>query len=503
MNSEKNSSPLSFNRRRFLKSTALAAGAATFGMPALLRGKNLNSKINIATIGAAGKGGSDTDRCASENIVALCDVHKAHCAGQLRKYPNAKFYYDYRKMLEEMGDSIDAVIVATPDHFHAIAASAAMQAGKHIYCQKPLTQTIYEARQLRDLARNPRIVSQMGNQGSAEDGLRRAVEVIQAGVIGPVREVHVWSNRPIWPQGLPRPEGSDPIPEDLKWDLWIGPAPMRPYKEGVYNPFNWRGWLDFGTGALGDMACHTVNMPFRALQLGYPTEIEAESSGMNGETYPLGSKIRFEFPARGGNAASSNPTEKGAGAKQLFSFHNNSGISMPATTLHWYDGGKPLPDHPYRHDGSNKPAKEITADVEAFRGEVPGSGCLLIGDNGQIFSPDDYGTQFFIKLKDENKFSFYKNHPAVKPIPETLPRNPFKGDADARHHLEWIQAIKDNKPEMCYSRFETTAYLTEIMLLGCVALRVGKKLEWDGPAMRAKNVPEAARFVKRDNRTGW
>ncbi len=487
------------NRRHFLKTTATAATAVTFGVPALLRGQNLNSKINIATIGAAGKGESDTNLCASENIVALCDADKNICAKQLQKYPNAKFYYDFRKMLDEMDKSIDAVIVSTPDHFHAVAASAAIQRGKHIYCQKPLTQTIFEARRLRDLVREHKVISQMGNQGSAEDGLRRAVEVIQAGVIGPVREVHVWSNRPFWPQGINRPEGSDPIPEGLDWNQWIGPAPMRPYKKGVYHSWNWRGWLDFGTGALGDMACHTVNMPFRALKLGFPSIIDAEIGSTNGETYPLASRIRFEFPARGGVTQR---FEKGAQA--LIAKPAGSGPgAMPPLKFWWYDGGKPDPNGRGGHDGSNKPSKEITADVETFRGEVPGSGCLIIGDNGKIFSPDDYGTQFFIKLNDEEKFTFYRRHPAVEPIPETLPRNPFQGDADARHHREWLQAIRDNKPEMCYSRFEIAAYLTEIMLLGCIALRVGKPLQWDGPNMRAKNVPEAAQFVKRENRAGW
>jgi hypothetical protein len=273
--------------------------------------------------------------------------------------------------------------------------------------------------------------------------------------------------------------------------MWIGPAPMRPYKKGVYNPFNWRGWLDFGTGALGDMACHTVNMPFRALKLGYPTEIEATSSGMNGETYPLDSKIRFEFPARGGK-------KKGG----LFSRHTSEPEISPVR-LWWYDGGKPDPKGRGGHDGSNKPPHEVTADVEAMMGSVPGSGCLLIGDKGQVFSPDDYGARFFVKLKDEKEFVNYESHAAITAIPQTIPRNPFKGDSDLRQHLEWIAAIKENKPEMCYSRFDITAYLTEIMLLGCVALRVGKTLEWDGPHMRAKNAPEAAHFVKRTNRNGW
>lgn len=474
MNADSSRPKLSLTRRQFLKTASLAAGATYVAFPSLLRGQNLNSRLNIAVIGAAGKGASDTDACADENIVALCDVDKNNCAGQLKKYPNAKFYQDYRKMLDEMGKSIDAVIVATPDHFHAVAASAAIQSGKHVYVQKPLTQTIAEARELRDLASRHKIVSQMGNQGSAEDGLRRAVEVIQAGLIGEVREVHVWSNRPIWPQGMGRPAGEDPVPADMDWNLWIGPAAMRPFKAGVYHPFNWRGWLDFGTGALGDMACHTVNLPFRALKLGYPEVIEAESSGMNGETYPLGSRIRFEFP----------------------------GGSSPIV-LRWYDGGKPSERNPNRHDGSNKPGKEVTDDVAALRGEVPGSGCVLIGSKGKIFSPDDYGTQFFVKLNDEPKFVFYEKHAAVEPIPQVIPRNPFSGDADKRHHLEWIAAIKESKPELCYSRFDIAAYLTEIMLLGCVALRVGKKLEWDGPGMRAKNTPEAERFVRRNNRTGW
>jgi predicted dehydrogenase len=493
MNTKSHRSNSSFSRREFLKTTALAASAAAFAMPAIVRGQNLNSKLNIAAIGAGGKGESDTDCCASENIVALCDVDTDRCASTVKKYPQAKYYRDFRKMFDEMGKSIDAVTVSTPDHFHAIAASAALQLGKHVYCQKPLTQTIYEARHLRDLAHRHKVITQMGNQGSSADGLRRAVECIQHGVIGQVREVYVWTNRPIWPQGIDRPMGEDPVPPSLDWDLWIGPAPMRPFKKGVYIPFNWRGWQDFGTGALGDMACHTVNMPFRALKLGYPTEIEATSSAMNKETYPLDSKIRFEFPARGGH--------KSGG---LFSRRSpSSQPELSPVTLWWFDGGKPDAKNRGGHDGSNKPPREITADVEGVMGSVPGSGCLLIGDKGQVFSPDDYGARFFVKLKDEKEFTNYESHAAITAIPQTIPRNPFKGDADLRHHLEWITAIKENKPEMCYSRFDITAYLTEIMLLGCVSLHIGKKVEWDGPRMRATNAPEAAHYVKRDNRKGW
>ena len=471
-----NQSPLRWNRRTFLKTATLAGGAVAFGVPTLLRGANLNSKLNIAAIGANGKGASDTDCCNTENIVALCDVDFSRCAKQLKKYPDAKFYQDFRKMFDQMGKSIDAVTVSTPDHFHAIAASAAMRLGKHVYCQKPLTQTIFEARYLLDLARTSGVVTQMGNQGSAGDGLRRAVECIQSGIIGQVKEVHIWTNRPIWPQGMDRPAGSDPVPETLDWDIWLGPAPVRPYKTGVYNPFKWRGWQDFGTGALGDMACHTVNMPFRALCLSYPTEVEAEAlGGMNKESYPTGSKIRFQFPAR-----------------------KNNGLAFDPMTLWWYDGKHPGADKAVKGKGSNKPPQELTADIVEMLGDVPGSGCLLIGDKGKIFSPDDYGAQFFIKRSDEKKYLHFTKHPAVAAVPVTLPRAPKGG-----HSQEWISAIKAGKPQDCYSRFAIGAQLTEIMLLGCVALRVGKKIEWDGPNMKALNCPEAAPFIKRDYRSGW
>ncbi len=476
-----------FTRRQFIYTTALTGAAVVTGC-ATAGPRKLSStdKLNIGVVGASGKGSSDTDHCASENIVALCDVDSAKAASQRKKYPNAKFYQDWRVMLEKE-KGLDAVIVSTPDHTHAAIAATAMRMGKHIYCQKPLVQTVYEARLLRKLAKDYRVVTQMGNQGSAEDGLRRAVEVVQAGLIGSVREVYVWSNRPVWPQGMDRPAGSDPVPSTLDWDLWLGPAQARPYKgywpsknggrdrdNAVYCPFAWRGWQDFGTGALGDMACHTANMPFRALKLGYPTEIEAESSGINKESYPLKSKIRFQFPAREG---------------------------LAPVTFWWYDGGNPKPDNPYDHDGNNKPPKEITAEIEEMMGQVPGSGCVLIGDKGKIFSPDDYGARFFIKMKGEKELVDGKNSEAVKAIPQTIPRNAFQGDADARQHLEWIAACKGGPTP--YSNFDIAAYLTEIILLGCVALRTGKKLEWDGPNMKATNAPEAAQFVKRDYRKGW
>lgn len=442
------------SRRAFIKSSSLVFGAAALSGPYLVRGQNLNAKINCACIGVGGKGGSDTAGCARENIVALCDVDQTTLSKAAQKYPNAKLFKDFRKLFEEIKE-IDAVTVSTPDHLHAPASVMAMRLGKHVFCQKPLTQSVSEARLMRQLAKEKKLATQMGNQGSAGSGLRRAVEVVQAGVIGPVRQLHVWSNRPIWPQGIDRPKGEDPVPETLDWDLWLGPAPKRPFKTGIYHPFKWRGWQDFGTGALGDMACHTVNMPFRALKLGYPEVVEAESStGMNKETYPKSSRIRFEFPAREG---------------------------MPELKFWWYDGGW-------------KPQADLTQAIVDFQEKVPGSGCLLIGDKGKLYSPDDYGGKFYLLVGDDKEFKTGDQHEAAKAVPQTIPRSPG-------HVEEWFRMIRGGEP--AYSNFDIAAYLTEIILLGCIGLRVGKKLDWDGPNMRAKNAPEAAQYVKRECRQGW
>jgi predicted dehydrogenase len=495
------------DRRTFIKTSTLAAGALVFGAPAIVRGQNLNSKLNIACVGISGKGRSDTDACAGEHIAALCDVDTGTDAYtvQTGKYPDAKFYKDFRQMFDQMSNQIDAVTVSTPDHMHAIIASAAMKRHKAVFCQKPLTQTVYEARYLRKMAKDKKLVTQMGNQGSSADGLRRAVETIQDGLIGQVHEVHVWTNRPIWPQAMDRPVGEDPIPATLVWDDWIGAAPMRPYKGkrhpddrfGIYEPFNWRGWQDFGCGALGDMACHTVNVPFRALDLGDPTSVDAKPFGtMNKESYPVGSKIRFDFPKRKGHIPAEHP----------HLFHHYKTIEHDPVTLWWYDGGQPDPGATGGHDLSNKPPAEVTADIVALRGNLPDSGCLLIGDGGMVFSPDDYGTNFFVKLKSDPKFLNYKVHPALAQYPERIPRNPYAKEGTnsvEAHAQEWLTAIKENKPELCYSRFDVAARLTEIILLGCVSLRVGQKIEWDGPKMEAKNCPQAAQYIKRQDRSGW
>jgi len=455
-----------FSRRRFLQTTGLGASGALLGFPAIVRGQDLNSRINVACIGVGGKGGSDVDDAAKcgGNIVGLCDVDAGMLDKKSVQYPDAKKFIDFRKMLEEMGNSIDAVTISTPDHLHGIAAMTAMKMGKHVYCQKPLTQTVFEARELRRVAAEMKLATQMGNQGSAADGLRRAVEVIQSGLIGNPLELHVWSNRPIWPQGMPRPDGEDAVPDGLDWNLWLGPAAERPFLKNVYHPFKWRGWKDFGTGALGDMACHTVNMPFRALKLGYPTLVECEmASRIFPDTYPLTSRIRFEFPERDG---------------------------LPPLKFWWYDGSPGSEEKPLR------PYPDIVKNVAAMRGKFPESGCLVIGEKGQIFSPDDYGSSFFVQLEGEKAFVESRKHEAVAAVEQTIPRSPG-------HQQEWFDMIRSGTP--AYSNFEISGYLTEIILLGCIALRVGEgvPMEWDGPGMRSPNCPDAAKFVKRDERTGW
>ncbi len=475
MSTRRASSFVSINRRQFIYYSALAAGGTAlsgYARPGPRR-VSPNEKLNIAGVGAGGKGASDLRCCSDENIVALCDVNEDRAAATRQKFPQARFYKDFRVMLEKE-KSIDAVDIATADHMHAAVAAMAIKMGKHVYCQKPLTHDVYEARMLRDLARKYGVATQMGNQGSASDGLRRAVEVVHAGLIGPVRQAYVWTNRPLWRQGMERPAGSDPVPAGLDWDLWLGTAPWRPFKDkwpetvtgdrrDVYQPWVWRGWLDYGTGALGDMACHTVNWPFRALKLEYPTEIEAECSGLTKEMYPNSSKIRFEFPARG---------------------------DQPPVTLWWFDGG-------------NKPPKEVTSSVVSMLDKVSGSGCILVGDKGELFSPEDGDGdfRFFAKLKNEKELTRATDHEAAKAIPQTIPRNAYKGGTDERQHQEWIAACKGGAP--AYSNFDVAAYLTEIMLLGCVAMRTGKKLEWDGPKMRARNAPEASQYVRREYRKGW
>jgi len=442
------------NRRQFLKDATLAGlGFWVAGGLQAADSKSANNKLNVAVIGAGGQGAGDTNAIAGlgENIVALCDVDDERAKGQFEKYPKAARYKDFRVMFDKQKD-IDAVIVATPDHTHAIASVTAMKLGKHVYCEKPLTHDVYEARVMRETASHYKVATQMGNQGTNELGLRRAVELIRAGVVGPIHEVHVWTNRPIWPQGQWAPTESKPVPKTLDWDLWLGTAPERPYNP-AYCPFAWRGWWDFGTGALGDMACHTANMAFMALKLGYPTSVEAESAGINPYSFPKWSTITYRFPARD---------------------------DMPPVKWVWYDGKKTK----IHKDG--KRTEEKNLPPVDLPGQKSDSGCIMIGKYGMLYSPNDYGARYYLVLNDE-----FTSFTAPKPY---LPRT--KG-----HHKEWVDACKGGPPGM--ANFDYAAFLTEVVVLGNVALRLAKKIEWDGPNMKATNCPEAEQYIKREYRKGW
>jgi predicted dehydrogenase len=463
-------------RRSFLKaSTLTGAGFWIASRSAFAQTRSPNEKMNIASIGVGGKGATDTREMAKCgcNIVALCDVDDSRAKGTYEQFPDAKRFRDFREMLDKMHKEIDAVTVSTPDHQHAVATMMAIKMGKHVYTQKPLCHDVYEARMLTEAAGKYKVVTQMGNQGTADPGFRRAVEVVQAGAIGAPKEVHVWTNRPTWPQGTRallqlrsvrdalhggQAEKIEP-PKHLDWDLWLGTAPYRPFSDGIdpkerggYVPWSWRGWLDFGTGALGDMACHTANMAFMACKLGYPTSVEPEMAEWNGQTYPQWSVIRYEFPARGG---------------------------LPPLKLTWYDGGK------------DKPAwvSEKLTDL-AEGNQLPSSGSLIVGEKGTLFSGNDYGARY--ELLPEDKFADYK------PPASTLPRAPGKN-----HYREWVEACLANKPAMCMSNFGYAGPLTETVVLGCVAMRAGRKIDWDGPNMRITNVPEANAFLRREYRKGW
>lgn len=371
-------------RRRFIKgSAAIGAGILFLHDSRLAFGTTANEKLNIAIVGCGGKGGGNLGDVSSQNIVALCDVSEGPVRSNATRFKEAKTYWDYRRMFDEMHNQIDAVVVSTPDHSHALPSLIAMELGKHVYCEKPLTHNIYEARLMRDTARKYKVATQMGNQGTAENGLREAVEIIRAGQLGKVTEVHIWSNRPVWPQGCERPKETPPVPKDLHWDLWLGPAPERPYHP-CYQPFNWRGWIDFGTGAIGDMGCHTMNLPFMALKLSNPISVWAETFEGTKESYPKRSIVHYTFEGKD---------------------------MLQPRKLVWYDGGL-------------KPPSYVTGGKD-----VPGSGCVIIGTKRTLFTPDDYGAHYQITPAD-----------FTKPEP-SLPRSPG-------HHEEWIRACKGGAPAM-------------------------------------------------------
>jgi predicted dehydrogenase len=437
------------NRRTFVRSSAAAAAFAT--LPRRVRAAtSANEKLNIAAVGLGGQGAADLGAHAANNIIALCDVDADNAARTFDDYPRARRYTDFRVMFEKEED-IDAVIVATPDHLHAIVTMTALKLGKHVYCEKPLTRTVQEARALAVAAREAKVATQMGNQGMQFAGNRQLDEWIQGGVIGPVREVHVWSDRPTqrgkmplwWPQGIERPTDTPPVPATLDWDKWLGPAPFRSY-HSAYAPFRWRGWWDFGSGGLGDMGIHNLAPVFHALKLGAPDSVSGSSTPLVSDSIPLASMVEYEYPARG---------------------------DMPSVRLHWYDGGllPPRPD-----------------ELEAGSDLDPEDGALFIGDKGKILVEGWGGA-----------------HPRVLAGGEANYRRPEWDDtALQRHHDEWVTACKTGSPTK--SDFAFAGPLTEAVLLGSLCIRNGgKKLRWDGANLRITNDPVANSLLHYQYRDGW
>ncbi len=433
-------------RRRFLRQAALTVGAAHLGpFVVSARAQSANSRLNLAVIGVGGRGRANLMAMAGEQVVALCDVDRNHLETAARLFPQARKYADFRELLDKEKD-LDGAVVSTPDHCHAAASVMAMKRGLHVYCEKPLTHSVYEARVMTQVAAEKKVVTQMGTGAQSSEPHIRSVEMIQSGAIGDVVEAHCWTNRPIWPQGQDRPSGEDPVPAHLNWDLWIGPAPMRPFKdkyaEGplkgkpVYHSFVWRGWWDFGTGALGDIAPHITNVVFWALNLGAPTSVEAECSGMKPETFPSWSVIRFDFPARG---------------------------TQPPVKLVWYDGGK------------RPPADLVDGEP------LPDNGTLFVGRKGRLLVEGG-------KLYPKKDFADYK------PPAPSLPRR-------ADIHADWLRVIKEGGQTGCH--FGYAGPMTEAYLLGNIALKVGRRIEWDPVGLKITNCPEANQYLKRDYRPGY
>ncbi len=446
------------SRREFMGAAAAVAAFAI--VPRHVLGgqgnKSPSDKLNIAGVGIGGMGQNNVAACADagENVVALCDVDAKYSAGVFQKYPKARQWTDFRKMLAEQKD-IDAVIVATPDHLHAVVAMAAMQRGKHVYVQKPLTRTVWEARMLTEAARKYKVQTQMGNQGHSSEEVRLVCEWIQDGAIGDVREVHCWTNRPVWPQGIDRPQDTPPVPEGLDWDLWVGPSPMRPYNP-IYLPFNWRAWIDFGAGALGDMGCHVMDAAFWSLKLKYPVSVQASHSWEvkqmwtrwdNKETYPDAEVVHYQFPARG---------------------------NMPPVKLHWYDGGI-LPARP--------------DDLEPGR-RIPESGTIFVGDKAKLIC-DTYSEN--PRIFPESKMKAYKRPP------KRIRR--VEGGVGG-HERDWLNACKGGPAAS--SNFDYSGPFTETVVMGNLAvLNPDKVLEWNGENMRMTNDEAANAFVQPKYREGW
>lgn len=429
------------SRRQFLKSGATAAiGLAV--VPNTVLGKTYghtapSDKLNILGVGIGGRGSAVLDGLKSENIIGLCDVDWSYADHVFKKYPGAKKFNDYRKMYDAMLKDADAVMVATADHTHAIIAADAMAAGKHVYVEKPLTHTVYESRLLTKLADKHKLATQMGNQGASGEGVRQICDWIWNGEIGEVTKVDAFTDRPIWPQGLMRPSQVDPIPDTLNWDLFLGPAQYRPYNK-IYQPWNWRGWWDFGTGALGDMACHILHPVFKALQLGYPTKVQGSSTALLTDCAPQAQMVTYVFPARG----------------------KKDKVKLPEVTVTWYDGGLTPP----RPEGL-EPGKSLNDQ-----------------GGGAIF----YGT------KDTLVCGCYGVNPYL--LSGREPKVPARArKVELSHGKDWVRACKENKENrtLTNSDFSEAGPFNEMVVMGVLGVRLqglNKTLEWDGANMRFTNI---------------
>ncbi len=455
----------SFSRRGFLRS-AVAAGCLV--VPGSVLGAQRRrgeaggkeppgERLNVAAVGLGARGAGNVEKCEGADVVALCDVDWKRAAPAFARYPDAATYRDFRRMLDAE-QRIDAVVVSTPDHTHAAIAAEAMRRGKHVYVETPLAHDVGEARELARLAEETGVATQMGNERHSGAGIRRAVEMLWGGGLGPVREVHVWTNRPQWPQGIARPSGRGPVPAGLDWNLWLGPAPERPYHP-AYHPYRWRGWVDFGTGALGAMGCHLMDAAFWGLKLDEAESfsVEPESTGTEGETYPQASTVRYRFPARG---------------------------DLPPVELTWYDGGRqpPRPDQlPYGR-------------------EVGSNGSIFVGrEHTMMFGPTVFGTTpGQVGPRTLPEFAPVEPKRDYERIPPVKEGDWKKG---SRHVQEWLSACTSGaKP--CAS-FEYSAALTEMVLLGNVALLAGGPIAWDREKMEITGALGAERWIRREYREGW
>jgi predicted dehydrogenase len=449
------------SRRDFLKKAGFISAGITILPSHVISGlghKAPSDKLNIVGIGVGGKGHVNLVGMNTENIIGLCDVDWKYASLCFKDFPKAKQYYDWRKMFDEQGKSIDGVMIATADHTHAIIAATALLMGKHVYCQKPLTHSVYESRLLTKLTAKYKVATQMGNQGNSGDGVRQLCEWIWNNEIGEVREVHAWTDRPIWPQGIQRPTNTMATPKTLDWDLFIGPAPMRPYHD-IYTPWNWRGWWDFGTGAFGDMACHVLDPVYRSLKLGYPEKVRGSSTTINTESAPHAETVEFAFPAR----------------------DNMPKFAMPAVKVHWYDGGL-LPN-----------LTELLPEGENLMADGLG-GCLFIGSKDTLMCGSGGYNPRLLSGR-------------IPTVSQSLRRVPG-GDVfypDGPHEQDWIRACKEspeNRTEGS-SNFAYAGPFNEMVSLGVLAVRLqglNKALEWNGPDMKFTNISptEELQIMKSD-----